>query len=172
MNFFELAKNRHSIRAFQEKKVDPEKIKKILEAARSAPSAGNLQAYKICVVKGQKVRQEIAEAADQEFLAEAPVILVFLAEPSQSSQKYGQRGEKLYSLQDATIASSYAQLAATSLGLGSCWVGAFDEEQVSEVIESPNDLKPVVLLPIGYPDEKPPLKTRRLLSELVWEKQE
>src|SRR4030042_6901255 len=104
MEFVDLVKNRHSIRAFQEKEVEPEKLEKTLNAANRAPSAGNLQAYKICVVKDRKVREELSRAANQEFLAEAPVILVFLADPAQSAQKYGSRGEKLYSLQAATIA--------------------------------------------------------------------
>jgi len=170
MEFFEVVKNRHSIRAFQEKEVEPEKIEKILNAANSAPSAGNLQGYKICVVKDRQAREKIASAANQEFVAEAPVVLVFFADPDQSAQKYRSRGEKLYCLQDATIACSYAQLAVADLGLGSVWVGAFDEEAVSEAIESPRNLRPVAILPIGYPAEKLKIKTRRPLSEMTWEK--
>jgi len=170
MEFFELVKNRHSIRAFQEKEVEPEKIEKILNAANLAPSAGNLQAYKICVVKEKRAREKLSEAANQEFVASAPVVLVFLTDPDQSAQKYGSRGEKLYSLQDATIACAYAQLAIADLGLASVWVGAFDEGAVSEAIDAPRNLRPVAILPIGYPAEKPKIKPRRPLSELTWER--
>ena len=170
MEFQKLLRERHSIRAYQKREIEEEKLKQILEAARSAPSAGNLQAYKICVVKNKQVREKIAEAANQEFLATAPVILVFLQDPSQSSQKYGQRGENLYSIQDATISCAYAQLAAANLGLASVWVGAFDEEEVAKIIGVPSNLRPIAILPIGYPAEKPTAKTRRPLLELVWEK--
>ena len=170
MEFFEVVKNRHSIRAYQDKEIEPEKLEKILNAANSAPSAGNLQAYKICVVKDRKAKEEIAEAANQEFVATAPVVLVFLADPDQSAQKYRSRGEKLYSIQDATIACAYAQLAVADLDLASVWVGAFDEGAVSEAIDAPSNLRPVAILPIGYPAEKPKIKPRRPLSDLTWER--
>lgn len=170
MEFFDLVKNRHSARSFQNKEVEQEKIEKILTAANRAPSAGNLQAYKICVAKDRKTREELADAANQEFVAEAPIVLVFLQNPWQSAQKYGARGEGLYSLQDATIACAYAQLAAANLGLGSVWVGAFDEEAVGEAINGHRNVRPVALLPIGYPAEKPSPKPRRPLTTLVWEK--
>ncbi|OGY21880.1 MAG: nitroreductase [Candidatus Woykebacteria bacterium GWB1_45_5] len=170
MEFQKLLKERHSIRVYQDKPVEEEKLNQILEEARSAPSAGNLQAYKICVVKDKKAREKIAEAANQEFVAQAPVVLVFLQDPNQSSQKYNRRGEELYSLQDATIACAYAQLAAADLGLGSVWVGAFDEEEVAKIIGVPSNLRPIAILPIGYPAEKPAAKSHRPLDELVWEK--
>lgn len=170
MELQRLIKERRSIRAYQKREIEEEKLKQILEAARSAPSAGNLQAYKICVVKEKQAREKIAEAANQEFLATAPVILVFLQDSNQSSQKYSRRGESLYSIQDATIACAYAQLSAADLGLGAVWVGAFDEEEVAKIIGLPSNLRPIAILPIGYPAEKPFVTNRRPLSELVWEK--
>ncbi|OGY25962.1 MAG: nitroreductase [Candidatus Woykebacteria bacterium RBG_16_44_10] len=170
MEFQRLLKERHSVRAYQNKPIEEEKLNQILEAARSAPSAGNLQAYKICLVRDELVKQQLARAANQDFIAQASVVLVFLQDYDQSSQKYGQRGEELYSLQDATIACAYAQLAAADLGLGSVWVGAFDEEEVTKVVDVPSNLRPIAILPIGYPAEEPSQRTRRPLSDLVWER--
>jgi nitroreductase len=169
MDFFEVVEIRRSIRTFQEKEIEEEKLKKILEAAKSAPSAGNLQAYKIAVIRKQEKRIALGKAAfNQESVGEAPVVLVFLQDPKESCRRYGRRGEELYSLQDATIACSYAQLAASNLGLGSCWVGAFDEEEVRIVIDAPSDLKPIALLPIGYPAESPPKREKKNLSQLLF----
>ena len=168
MGFQEIAKNRHSIRAYLEKEIEEDKLNQILEAARAAPSAGNLQAYKIFVIKERQAKQQIAAAAnDQDFVGEAAVVLIFCQDAYQSAKKYSKRGEQLYSLQDATIACAYAQLAASDLGLGTCWVGAFDEEEVKKIIRIPQTLRPIVLLPIGYPAESPKIKDRRPLSELV-----
>lgn len=172
MEFFELVKVRRSIRLFQPKPVEEEKIKKILEAANLAPSAGNLQAYTILVVKNKKIKEKLYQAAlNQEAIYLAPVILIFFANPKKSSLKYGQRGENLYCLQDATIAASYAQLAAANLGLGSVWIGAYDDEKVKKILNAPNDFIPVAILPLGYPGENPQNPGRRKIEDLVkWEK--
>lgn len=169
MEFEKVVKNRHSIRAFQPKKIEEEKIKKILELTNLAPSAGNLQAYEVFLVKDSKKKEFLANAAlGQDFIAEAPIVFVFCANPARSAWKYGSRGRDLYSIQDATIACTFAMLAATSLGLGCCWVGAFNEEEVKRVLGI-KDLKPVAILPIGYPAEKPYITGRRDLKDLVHE---
>ncbi len=167
MDLFEVIARRRSIRAFQGRPVEPEKLQAILEAARQAPSAGNLQAYVIYQVTDPACRRALAQAADQEFVAQAPVVLVFCAHPARSAVKYGQRGERLYALQDATIAAAYAQLAAAALGLGSVWVGAFADAAVARALDLPAGLWPVALLPIGYPAEAPTPPTRRPLAEIV-----
>lgn len=170
MEFFEVLARRHSIRTYKDRKVEEDKIHKILEAANSAPSAGDLQAYEIVMVRDRERRRALAEAAlGQDFIAQAAVVLVFLTNPSRTKWKYGLRGVHLYCIQDATIAASYAQLAATALGLGSVWVGAFDAGRVAEIIGAQKDLTPVALLAIGYPDEKPYATPRRTLSDLVHE---
>lgn len=168
MEFEELIKTRRSIRAFKPIPVEEEKLNKILVAANLAPSAGNLQAFEIYVVRSQEIKEKLAKAAfDQEFVAEAPIVLVFCANPPRSATKYGERGWKLYSIQDATIAATFSMLMATNLGLGNVWVGAFDEESVKQVLGLPDFLKPVVILPIGYPAEKPKFVGRRKLEDLV-----
>jgi len=168
MEFFEVLKSRHSVRKFRDAPVEEEKLQKILEAANSAPSAGDLQAYEIVVVKDKERKGKLVSAAyEQEFIAKAPVVLIFAAHPERSSRKYGRRGAELYSVQDATIATAYAQLAATALGLGCVWVGAFDENEVAKVIGAKGNLKPVSMLPIGYSDEQPLITPRRKLEEII-----
>ena len=171
MEFFEVVEQRRSIRAYQPRGIEGERLQRILVCANTAPSAGNLQAYDIVVVTDDRTRQALARAAlDQEFIAQAPVVLVFFQHPRRSAIKYGRRGAELYALQDATIACAYAQLAATALGLASCWVGAFDEEPICRLLKAPSGLRPAALLPIGYPAEEPDLTGRRPLRELVrWE---
>jgi nitroreductase len=99
------------------------------------------------MVQDEKKKRELALASlAQSFVAEAPIVLVFCADPEASGKKYGKRGRSLYSIQDATIAASYAQLAATALGLASCWVGAFDDEEVLKVLGNPEGLFPVAII--------------------------
>lgn len=168
MEFAELIEERHSIRAFAEREVKQATLEEILLAARRAPSAGNLQAYKVAVAREPSLRRRLARAAlDQEFVAQAPVVLVFLADPQASADKYGKRGQSLYAVQDATIACAYAQLAACSAGLGACWVGAFHEDEARKALGVGQNLRPVALLPIGYASEVPKITPRRPLSEMV-----
>lgn len=168
MEFFEAVHRRCSIRKFQAQPVEAEKLTRILEAARRAPSAGNLQAYRIFVVKGTSLRGLLARAAcDQEFVREAPLVLIFCADPRRSAVKYGSRGERLYAIQDATIACAYAQLAAAAVGISSVWVGAFEPETVRKVLGIAESLWPLALLPLGYPAEPPAPSPRRPLAQLV-----
>lgn len=163
-----LVKQRHSIRAFKSDAIDPEVERKVLEIAIQAPSAGNLQAYEIYVIHDANARKEIASHAwGQDFIAQAPLILVFCAHPARSIPKYGDRGAALYSIQDATIAAAYAQLGVTALRLSSVWVGAFDEKKVGQAVRLPLGLRPVALLAIGYAAETPELTSRRSLTDIA-----
>jgi len=147
----EIFKKRHSVRSFQDRKIEPEKLEEILEAAESAPSAGDLKARQFLVVEEEQTKKKLAKAAlDQDFVAKAPLILIFFAVPSRSAKKYGQRGKNLYALQDATIAASFAWLQAVMLDLSACWVGAFDEEEVKEILNIKEDWQPICILPVGY----------------------
>ena len=168
MEFMTLIDERRSVRVYERRDVEEEKLGKILHAANRAPSAGDLQAYQIAVVRFVTVRQALARAAvEQQFVGQAPVVLVFLAEPAGASAKYGHRGETLYALQDATIACAYAQLAAHDLGLAACWVGAFRSKEVIEAVDAAPGQTPVALLPMGYPAERPEATSRRSLSDLT-----
>ena len=170
LSFFETIEKRKSVRSFLDKKVENEKLAKILETINLSPSAGNLQSYKILVVKTQKIKQALADATHgQNFILQAPIALVFLTDTTRVSAKYGDRGVLLYAIQDATIAASYAQLAATALGLASVWVGAFDETVVAKVIGASKEQRPVAIIPIGYAAEEPERHGRREISEQVIE---
>jgi len=168
MDFVQVVNARRSIRAFTSRPVEPDKLQTILQVANRAPSAGNLQAYEIYVVSRRAALMALADASlGQEFVAQAPIALVFCANPKRSSRRYAQRGMSLYCIQDATIACTYAQLAATALGLASVWVGAFNDDAVREAIGVGQDLLPVAILPIGYAGEEPEESSRRSLTSLV-----
>ena len=135
MNLFEAINARQSVRAYQAKPVEQEKLEAVLKATNQAPSAGNLQAYQVYLVEEPSLKRGLAKAAlDQSFVAQAPVVLVFCAVAARAG-RYGRRGAELYCLQDATAAVAYAQLAATALGLATCWVGAFDDGAVARAGE-------------------------------------
>ena len=168
MEFFDVLSQRHSIRAYHPTPVEPEKLEQILQAINRAPSAGNRQAFEVYLVQDAPRQAKLVEAAHgQEFLAQAPLVLVFCAHPALSQVRYGERGETLYTIQDATIACTYAMLAATALGLSSVWVGAFDEGSVHAVIAAPDDQRPIAMLPIGYAAEEPRLRDRRPLDQII-----
>jgi nitroreductase len=168
MEFFAVLKARHSIRAYASTPVEAEKLEQILEAVNQAPSAGNLQAFEVYVVTCTDQRKALAAAAlGQDFLAQAPVVLVFCTHGARAEKKYGKRGTELYCLQDTTIACTYAMLAATALGLSTVWVGAFNEAAVSRSANLPESQRPIAMLPIGYAAEEPRIRPRRSLSELV-----
>jgi nitroreductase len=151
MNFLELAESRHSCRAFENVPVEQEKVDYIFKAIQQAPSAGNLQAYSVQVVTDVKLKHRLAEhSCGQFFIAEAPIILVFFAALELSAERYGDRGMDLYCIQDATIACTYAHLAATEMGLGSCWIGAFNQELVHRCMNARWSWRAVAMLPIGY----------------------
>ncbi len=170
MEFLELVKHRRSVRVFARQAVEEDKLQEILRAANTAPSAGNLQAYEIYVVRGGDERAALASAAlAQDFVRDAPVVLVFCTHPARSEPRYRERGRRLYSLQDATIACTYAMLAIANLGLATVWVGAFSDEAVWRAIGSPEGVQPIAMLPIGYAAENPGPTSRRRLSSLAHE---
>lgn len=168
-NFFETVRHRHSVRKYHaDIAVEAEKLHALLEMACAAPSAGDLQAYRVVVVRDAHQRALLAEAADrQAFISEAPVCLVFCADPGRSEVEFGARGASLYALQDATIAAAYAQLASVSVGLGSTWIGRFDDARVRAAIDLEPALVPVALISVGYPAELPEATPRRRLQDLV-----
>jgi nitroreductase len=170
MELFDVVHQRRSTRSFTSQPVEEEKLQKILEAINAAPSAGNMQAYEVYLVRNQEMQKALAQAAhDQEFLFQAPLVLVFCTHAARNQARYSSRGQKLYAVQDATIACTVAMLAARSLDLGSVWVGAFQDEEVHKIIGAPKDQQPVAMLPIGYPTEWPGARPRRPLADLIHE---
>jgi nitroreductase len=167
-SFNQILRERRSIRAFKrDAEVDVNTLKKILETCDLAPSAGGLQTFEIYQIKNEDVKKRLVTAAnDQAFISEAPLVLVFCADASRSIERFGDRS-KLFSVQDATIATAYAQLAVCALGLSTVWVGAFDENKVSKILELPEHYRPVSMLPIGFPNEYPKEKTTRGSNNLL-----
>lgn len=167
-DFFATIRLRHSVRRYQaDMQIEPEKLHAVLESAVAAPSAGDLQAYQIVVVRDADQRRLLAESTEQEFLANAPICLVFCTDAERSAQTFGERGRELYALQDTTIAAAYAQLAAAACGLGSAWIGYFNASDVAHILELRQGLQPVAMLALGYPAELPEPTTRRRLDEIV-----
>jgi nitroreductase len=165
MEFFQVVHKRQSVRAYTAQAIEPDKVQAILDAANRAPSAGNRQAYEIFAVTSREVLRALASG--RAYFDVIPLALVFCAHPARSAEKFGERGARLYCVQDATIACTYAMLAATALGLSSVWIGRFDEQEVRRAIGAGEDLLPVAILPIGYAAETPEIKPRRALEELV-----
>ncbi|RMF91461.1 MAG: nitroreductase family protein [Methanobacteriota archaeon] len=160
--------NRHSIRRYRAQDVEREKLLKILEDANQAPSAGNLQARDFIIVTDPGAKEEIARASlDQRFIAEAPVVIVVCANMARSAAKYGRRGAGLYSILDAALAAENLMLSCTEEGLGTCYVGAFDEERVGRLLGIPETAIPIGIIPVGYPDEEPLATPRLPIEEIV-----
>jgi nitroreductase len=168
MDVFEAIKGRRSIREFKSEPVKDEDLQKILDAGRLAPSAGNCQSSELVVVKEPILKRRLAAAAlEQTFIAEAPVAIVVCANIPRTSRRYGRRGQELYCIQDTAAATQNILLAAYSLGYGTCWVGAFDEGAVADVIQVPSGVRPVAIIPLGRPVENPIPPKRRSLDEIV-----
>ncbi len=169
MELFEVIRNRRSIRAYKKQSLPPGTVEKLLDAARWAPSAGNIQPWAFVVATSLDVKHDLCLAAyNQKDVEEAPVVIVVCADEKRASESYGERGKKLYCLQDTAAAVQNILLSAHSLGLGSCWVGAFNEEQVRKVIKAPEGMKPVALIILGCPDEAPAARAKRPLSEIMY----
>lgn len=169
MEFKEILQKRKSTRRFQDREVLDKDIKQILEMANTSPSAGNLQARSVIIARDKQTKEELCSAAlGQSSVIEASVVLVVSANLGESMAKYGERGKNLYAVQDATIFVAYAQLAATSLGLSSVWIGAFNEDDVRDALGLDNNIIPIALLPIGYAAEEPHKTPRKNLDEIIF----
>jgi nitroreductase len=168
MEVLEAIKGRRSIRAFKNQNVPTEIVKKLIDAARWAPSAGNIQPWEFVIVRKPETKRRLAEAAlDQSFIEEAPVVIVVCANENRSSEGYALRGKTLYCIQDTAAAIQNIHLAAYSSGLGTCWIGAFKEEEAREILKIPQGIRPVAIVPVGHPDEVPSPRSRRPLNQMV-----
>lgn len=169
MNIFECITSRRSVRKFQEKEVDDKLIGVMLHMATQAPSSGNTQEWQFVVVRSAETKKKLAVAAlEQNFVAEAPVVIVVCADMDKIGLRHGERGLKLYFAQDTANATMTMLLTATALGLGSCWVGAFDENKVRKILQLPENLKPVAVIAVGYAAETPGESMRIPFENLTW----
>ncbi len=151
MDFWQVLKNRHCVRKFSSEEVAEEDIEKLLAAAKMGPTAGNMQDWRFQVVKNKETKKKLAAAAlEQNFIAQAPVVLVISSDLKVAQRHYAERGLELYSIQDVAIAAEHIFLAAIEMGLATCWVGAFTEEEVKEILDLPAQERPMVIMPVGY----------------------
>jgi len=155
MEFKEVVTSRYSIRKFKSTQVPESIIREIINLAKLAPSAGNLQSYKVVVTR-QKVTT-----------IEAPLYIVVCADFERSGARYGRRGRNLYALEDATIFASYLQLAIVDAGLASVWVGAFREKRIRNLFKIPESLKPIAVICLGYPTIEKSGRKRRSYEEII-----
>jgi nitroreductase len=164
MEFMELVRVRRSVRRYREDAVPAELVAKILDAVRTAPTAGNFQAYEIYVVSGERRMQALAAATfNHDWIAQAPMALVVCSHGARCQYD----PKEHWALQDASIAATLAHLAIADLGLASCWVGAFIPANVAAVVEAAEGHVPLAVLPFGYADEVVPESGRRALEEFV-----
>jgi len=159
---------RQSCRYFLSDELPDEHVKLLLECMRWAPSAGNMQPWRFRVVRDDERKQDlVASAYGQRFIADAPVVIVVCAVADESAARYGERGATLYSIQDTAAAVQNLLLAATALGYGTCWIGAFDEGAASEALKLPARERPVAIIPVGKPRRTGSRTNRRPLDEVV-----
>ena len=167
MDILSTIKDRRSVRDFHKKAIPGHVVDKLIEALIWAPSAGNLQARKFYFVKNDGVKKRIADSAlKQRFIAEAPLVVVGCTDRRISS-KYGERGVHLYSIQDVSASLMGMMLCAHEYGLGSTWVGAFKEDEISRILKMPAHLRPVAVVPVGYPSRIPSPPPRVSKKEAV-----
>ena len=162
---FTVMAKRRSTRKFSSNPVEKWKIDKILAAADTAPTAGNYQGFEIFYVAENNKKDELVKAANNQSYVNTPLLLVFCMNPSRIKLDFSKKVIEKFSVQDATLAAAYSQLASSALGLSSIWIGMFDESEVKKIIGT--DLRPTSLLCIGYPVKKRGPKTRRKLKDLI-----
>ena len=164
MDFLELARKRYSARSYTAAPVEAEKLNKVLKAIQLAPSACNRQPFQVIVIYTKGREEELRRIYRAPWFVQAPIILCICALPAHSW--YRQDGRS-YCEVDATIAMDHAILAATDLGLGTCWIGAFDPEAARTILQIPDEAEPIAFTPLGYANDSPNPKQRKPLPELV-----
>lgn len=163
MNVQEAIKTRRAVRNYKPDAVSEESLKKVLESARLAPSAKNKQDWKFIVVRDPEKRKQLSEAASQEFLAKAPLIIIGVS----LDPDYIMRSEVPAYAVDLGIAMEHIALAAVEEGLGTCWVGGFSQKEAKETLKIPEKYKVVILMPLGFPADQSTFKLRKNLEEIT-----
>lgn len=166
MEFYDVIKKRKSVRTYKKDPIPDEVLNRILEATRNAPSAKNLQPWKFIIVKDPKIIKELVPACNnQQFIAEAPIVICAVG---LENQAWGKMGGYWRSLEvDVTIAFEHLVLAAANEGLGTCWIGAYQEAEVKKVLKIPDGVKVIALTPLGHPAQEPLVRPRKPLSEII-----
>jgi nitroreductase len=164
MDLFETIAARYSVRGYRPDAIDDETLTKVLEAARRAPTAANKQPFRVVVLRTRGREEEIGRIYGRPWFVQAPLVLGFIAVPGEAWRRVD---DKPYDEVDATIAMDHLVLAATALGLGTCWVAAFDPQAAREVLGLPDNVEPIAFTPLGHPDKPFASPERRPLEELV-----
>lgn len=166
MSVLDLIRARRSIRKYKDTPIPDEVFSRIMEAARLAPSGKNLQPWKFIIVKDLAMKEKLAEASRQQyFITQAPVVIVACGFPDQSYQRQGNYMQS-WAI-DVTCALDHLMLQAQEDGLGTCWIGAFEEKMVKPLLGVPEDVKVLALTPLGYPDESPQDRGRKSLDKIM-----
>jgi len=164
VDLFEAIATRYSVRGYRPDPIDDETLARVLEAARRAPTAANRQAFRIVVVQTKGREDELLRVYGRRWFVQAPLVLAMVAVPAEAWRRMD---DKPYDEVDATIAMDHLVLAATALGLGTCWIAAFDPQAAREVLGLPDDVEPIAFTPLGLPDKPSAATGRRPLEELV-----
>ena len=164
MHFKELIQKRYSVRSYKPDPVEDDKLNQILDAARLAPTAANRQPFQLIVIHTAGREEELRDIYDRDWFVQAPVVICACATPEPS---WVRSDGKIYCEVDVAIAMDHLILAATDLGLGTCWIAAFDSSAASTILGLPEDVEPIAFTPLGYPDVEPKPKKRKPLDELV-----
>jgi len=164
MEFSELIKKRYSVRAYKSDPVEDEVLHQVLEAARLAPTAGNRQPFQLIVIHTTGREEELKRIYNRDWFVKAPLVICACGIPAQG---WTRSDGKNYTDVDVAIVMDHLILAAASLGLGTCWIAAFDPTAAREVLGLPDGVEPIVFTPLGYPADQPRPKKRKALSELV-----
>ncbi len=164
MDFSELINTRYSVRAYTPDAVEEDKLQRLLEAARLAPTAANRQPFQLIVIHTAGREEELKRIYRKDWFVQAPLVIGVCGTPAEA---WVRRDGKSYMDVDVAIVMDHLILAAADLGLGTCWVGAFDPSAAREILALPDDVEPIAFTPLGYPADQPRPKKRKTLSELV-----
>ena len=164
MEYFELIQKRYSVRAYKPDPVEEEKLQQVLEAARLAPTAANRQPFQIIVIHTEGQKTDLNRIYQRDWFVQAPLLICAVGVPRIS---WVRSDNRRYLDVDVAIVMDHLILAAANLGLGTCWVAAFDVAVVRQILNLPGEVEPLIFTPLGYPADQPEMKERKSLSELV-----
>jgi len=168
MNFEMVVKERRMCRKYLDRDVPQEKVDRILDMGSRYPSAGHTEPQEFIVVRDQRVKEALARAAlGQMFVAQAPLVIVVVSDTRRSAQRYGERGVRFYSIIDGAFVAMLILLAVVDEGLGACFVAAFHDQEIQQVLDLPPDIRPIGIIPIGHCSEEPRRLARRSKARIV-----
>ena len=165
MNFQELVRIRYSVRAYKPDPIEPFLLEQVLSAAQFAPTAANRQPFKLIILKSEGIQESIRAIYDRDWFVSAPIIICACGIPDQG---WVRTDGKSYLDVDIAIVMDHLSLAAADLGLGTCWVAAFNVKAAQEILKLPTQIEPIVLMSLGYPADLPSQKVRKSIEQLIY----